>query len=301
VTALDARARAAALAGLFRARARAAVYRASAEAMRPDVRRSVVEWADAERILPAGVSPKPGRWKTSTVPYLREPMEVLRLAHPARRVTLLKSAQLGGSECGVNLLGQIMAENPQPCLVVLPAKPNATQYDDEKLAPMVDHCPTVRAKVRTRVSRSAVGSTKMRKSLPGGGFVQLAVASTSRSLQSRSVRVLILEEISEYPFDVDNRGDPVDMAEARTIAYTRNRKVLDCSTPGTKGRCRVSNLYAKSSRGSFLVPCPHCGEEQTLEFVNLKWPEGQPQRAEYHCRGCGVGTQRLRRACGGAW
>lgn len=289
---------------LFRTRARAAIYRASAEALRPDVRRSVVAWADAERIMPPGVSPRPGRWSTATVPYLREPMECLSLAHPARRVSLLKSAQLGGSECGVNLLGQVMAENPQPCLVVVPAKPNATQYDDEKLAPMIEACPSVARQVRPVVSRNGGGSTKMRKALPGGGFVQMAVASTSRSLQSRSVRVLILEEISEYPFDVDGRGDPVNMAEARTIAYTRNRKIFDCSTPGTKGRCRVTDLWARGSRGRYLVPCPHCAHEQALVFTQLRWPEGRPQLAEYHCEGCGAGIrphQKAAMVAAGRW
>ena len=36
------------------------------------------------------------------------------------------------------------------------------------------------------------------------------------------------------------------------------------------------------------MPCPHCGEHQTLELENLRWPEGRPREAEYACTHCGA-------------
>ena len=41
--------------------------------------------------------------------------------------------------------------------------------------------------------------------------------------------------------------------------------------------------YEASDRRRYFVPCPHCHEHQTLEFGNLRWPEGRPREAEYAC------------------
>ena len=93
--------------------AEALLLNAVAFACRVAPPRNVAEWAEAERIVAAeSGSPWPGRWKTDRVPYLRQIMEVMTLSHPARRVTFLKSAQIGGSECALNMIGQVMAETP---------------------------------------------------------------------------------------------------------------------------------------------------------------------------------------------
>jgi phage terminase large subunit GpA-like protein len=55
------------------------------------------------------------------------------------------------------------------------------------------------------------------------------------------------------------------------------------STPKTKSLSRIEREYEASDQRRYLVPCPHCGEQQTLELENLRWPEGRPREAEYGC------------------
>jgi phage terminase large subunit GpA-like protein len=81
------------------------------------------------------------------------------------------------------------------------------------------------------------------------------------------------------------RPDPILLAERRSATFQR-RKILLVSTPKTKGLSRIQREYEASDQRRYFVPCPHCGEHQTLELANLRWPEGRPREAEYACVHC---------------
>jgi phage terminase large subunit GpA-like protein len=263
------------------------VRQAAARGLKPPPERSVAEWADAERMLGSDEGPHPGPWRTSRTPYLREVMEACSITHPARRVTFLASAQVGKTNAELNLLGQIIAETPCKVLLVVPSLDEAGAFNREKLEPLLTNTPSVKARVRALTSRDETGSTTRVKKFPGGS-IELTGANSSKGLQMRSVPVVVLDEIAEFPQDVDGRGDPVAMAEARTMAFTGREKIIAVSTPGTKGACRITARYEEGSRALFHVACPHCDARQALKFENLRWPKGEPARAEYFCEGCGA-------------
>lgn len=275
--------------------ARRLVLQAAARGLKPPPERSPAEWADAERMLGADEGPHPGPWRTSRTPYLREVMEACGITHPARRVTLLASAQVGKTNAELNVLGQIIAETPCKVLLVVPSLDEAGAFNREKLEPMLVNTPAVKARVRALTSRDETGSTTRIKKFPGGS-IELTGANSSKGLQMRSVPVVVLDEIAEFPFDVDGRGDPVAMAEARTMAFTGREKIIAVSTPGTKGSCRITSRYEEGSRALFHVACPHCGHGQPLIFENLRWPKGEPAKAEYHCSSCGAGISHRAKA-----
>jgi len=285
------------------ASARSIVREAWTLGLSPDPERTVDQWADAERRVAAeSGSPFPGPWITDRVPYARAVMQAMSLSHPCRRVTFAKSAQTAGSECGLNLLGQIMAETPAPVMVMLPSLDEAGAYNRLKLQPMIDATPAVRRRVRNIVSRDETSSTTTFKRF-AGGYLQIVGANSSKTLQMRSARVAIREEVSEYPFDVDGRGDPMLLLEERLQAFTGREKIIDISTPGLEGTCRVTKLYERSSRGHYLVPCPHCHTRQALEFKNLRYSIAEAV-AEYACASCGAliaGHHKPAMLAGGEW
>lgn len=274
-----------------------------AEGLRPDPRRTTPEWAQAERVVTEGASQ--GRWRNERAPYLVEPMEVCSLIHPARRVSLLGSAQIGKTQVGLNLAGQVLSETPAEMMIVLPSLNSLRMYNRDKLDPMIHATPILAKSVADVTERSGQGSTTAVKRGARGAQVELVTASSSKDLQSRTRRVVLMEEISEYPFDVGGRGDPVDQALARTIQWRkRGEKVVDISTPGLKGSCRITRLYGEGSGGRFLVPCPHCDHRQELLFAQLHWPAGQPAQAVYSCEACGADIEEShkgRMLMGGAW
>lgn len=283
------------------AEAEAILLRALARVVDVPPPRDVAEWADAERVVAAETgSPWPGRWSTDRVPYLREIMLVMTLAHPCRRVTLLKSAQIGASEAALNLIGQVMAETPAPVLVMLPSIDMMLGYNRLKLDPMIQTTPALARRVQDVVSRDEANSTVTFKRFPGG-YLQLLTANSGANLQMRSGRVLVQEEISSYPADTDGRGSPIAQLEARAIAYSGREKILEVSTPGeelagSSHGCRITRSYERSSQGRLLVPCPHCGHRQPLDWESLRWTKGKPETAQYHCTGCGTGIEHKHKA-----
>lgn len=274
-----------------------------AEGLRPDPRRTVAEWAQAERMVTEGASQ--GRWRNERAPYLNEIMEACSLWKPQRRVSLLGSAQIGKTQVGLNLTGQILSESPAEAMVVLPSLNSLRMYNRDKLDPMIQATPALIREVADVTERSGQGSTTAVKRGARGAQVELVTASSSKDLQSRTRRVVIMEEISEYPVDVGGRGDPVDQALARTIQWRkRGEKVVDISTPGVKGACRITKLYAAGSGGRYLVPCPHCDHAQELRFAQLSWRAGEPENAAYSCEACGADIQERQKGqmlARGAW
>lgn len=264
------------------------VFGALAVGLAPDPVLTVSEWADEARIVAEESSPRPGKWDTALVPYLREVMDCLSpCAEHVREVTFKKSAQVAGTEAGINLFGLIASRSPAPMLIVLPTIDEAKKYVDVKLQPAIDATPELRKNVRGQRSRSERGSTTMNKKFPGG-FAQITGANSSKGLQMISVKIVIREEISEWPLDVDGRGDPMDLAETRTNAFTESRKIFNNSTPGIKGMCRITKKYEASDQRKYFVPCPHCGHMQVLRWEQLKYSETFPHNAVYVCEenGC---------------
>lgn len=258
-----------------------------ARGLRPNPRRTVAQWADAERVVSEG--PAQGRWRTSRTPYLREPMEKATLRHPCRRVVIRGGAQTAKTQAGLNILGQVLVETPANALVVLPSQNSMRMYNRDKLEPMIRDSPSLRDAVADVTSRDGTGSTTTVKRGLRNAQVELVSANSSADLQSRTARLVLLEEVTEYPEDTDGRGHPADQAIARTIAFRKvGEKVVYISTPGVKGRCRITKEYEAGSRALFHVPCLHCDHMQTLRLDNLRWPEGQPERAAYSCEACGA-------------
>lgn len=266
----------------------ALVFGACAIGLAPDPVLTVTAWANEARYVAAESSPWPGKWETARVPYLAEIMDCLSpCAEEVREVTFMKSAQVAGTEAGLNLFGMVASRAPAPMLIVLPTVDEAKKYVDVKLAPAIAATPELKRVVRDQRARSERGSTTLNKKFPGG-FCQITGANSSKGLQMISVKFLIKEELSEWPIDVDGRGDPDALAEKRTTAYRSVRKVFNNSTPGIKGMCRISKKYAASDQRRYFVPCPHCGHEQVLRWEQLRFSESYPYSAAYECESCGA-------------
>lgn len=288
----------------------AVVAAAAAAGAKPPPPHDVARWADASRVIAAeSGSPHPGRWRTELVPYTREIMECLSFSHPCEDVVFKKSAQVAGTEVGVNLLGSIVCDAPCPVLIVLPTIDEGLKYNRVKLQPAIDATPPLRDRVADEKSRSAAGSTAGFKRFRGG-FAIVTGANSSAGLQMVSARVIVFEEVSEYPWDAGGRGDPVDQALQRSKAWESSRpKRFYNSTPALKGSCRISAKYEASDQRRYYVPCPHCGDYQVLRRVNLTWSTASassstPQRAQFACMGCGSMIDEWHRSAmlaGGCW
>jgi len=258
------------------------------EGIRPKPDFDLSSWSDEYRLLNQKSAAAPGRWRTSRTPYLREPMDCLSAHSPVQRVTLMKGAQVGGTEFGNNWVGYTIDHDPGSMLIVQPTLELAKLWSRQRLSPMIDDMDCLRAKIADSRSRDS-GNTVMLKQFPGG-MLRVAGANSAASLRSMPVKKLLLDETDAYPPDVSNEGDPVELAMNRTKTF-RRRKILEISTPTTSGLSRIERSFLQGTQSYYFIPCPHCGEFQVITLSALKWQKDKhgahdPKTVELVCQGC---------------
>ena len=260
------------------------ITRAWRDGLTPDPRLSVSEWADRHRVLAARASAEPGRYRTARTPYMRAIMDALSPADPARRVVFMKAAQVGATEAGNNWVGFVVHQAPGPMLAVQPTVELAKRNSRQRIDPLIEESSALRGLVRPARSRDA-GNTMLSKEFAGGILIMTG-ANSAVGLRSIPARYILLDEVDAYPASADEEGDPVTLAEARSLTFAHRRKVLLISTPTVKGFSRIEREYDASDQRRYSVPCPHCGHAQALVFERLRWNKGKPETAAYHCASC---------------
>jgi len=254
------------------------------KAIRPEPQIPVAEWADKNRMLP-DTAAEPGRWRTSRTPYLREIMDALSTGNAFERVVMMKGAQTGGTEAGLNWLGYIIHNAPGLVMLVQPSLDMVRRNTVTRIDPLIGSSPVLRDLVATPRSRDA-GNSLFRKSFPGGQLVMTG-ANSAIGLRSTPVRYLFLDEVDGYPGDADGEGDPVALAIQRTATFKGRRKVLMVSTPTLKGYSRIEAAFEESDQRYYHVPCLHCGDMAPITWARIRWPKDHREKAHLVCEECG--------------
>lgn len=258
------------------------------EGIRPDPVLTVSEWSERFRQLSAEASSEAGAWQNARTPYLVEIMDALSPQSRVEEIVFMKSAQIGGTECGNNWIAYIVARGLGPTLAVQGTIGLAERYSKQRLEPMFRDTPAIRAKVKDRRVRDS-GNTILQKTFDGGTLM-LAGSESAKGLRMMPIRNLFLDEIDSYPDDVEGEGDPVKLAMRRTSNFPR-RKVLLVSTPTRETSSKIAAAYRDSDQRVYLVPCPHCGHEQRLQWAGLQYETDEEQRVVpasvyYQCEEC---------------
>jgi phage terminase large subunit GpA-like protein len=201
-------------------------------------------------------------------------------------VVVMKSAQVGWTEIVNNVVGFHIHQDPAPILVIQPTIEMGEAWSKDRLAPMLRDSPALASLVGDQRGRDS-GQTLRHKTF-ASGHLTVAGANSPASLASRPIRVLLFDEVDRYPASAGSEGDPITLGKKRTATFW-NRKILIGSTPTITNTSRIAAAYEQSDKRRFWVCCPHCGEEQTLEWEHVRWTSGDPHSARYHCTGCGTG------------
>jgi phage terminase large subunit GpA-like protein len=261
-----------------------ALLRAWGGGLKPDPLLTVSEWADRYRMLSSRAAAEPGRYRTRRTPYMKEIMDALSPGHPAQRIVFMKAAQVGATEAGSCFLGFIIHQAPGPALAVQPTVELAKRNSRQRIDPLIEESPALRDKVKPARSRDA-GNTMLSKEFAGGILIMTG-ANSAVGLRSTPARYIFLDEVDAYPASVDEEGDPVSLAEARSLTFAHRRKVFLASTPTIRGLSRIEREFEASDQRRYFVACSHCGNPQWLKFERLRWEKGKPETAAYVCESC---------------
>ena len=266
----------------------ATVYRdAFIAALQPPLDLTISEWADAERQLTRRSSSEPGQWRTDRVPYLREPMDLLSPRElRIRRVVLIFGSQTGKTEVGLNWLGRTIAMDPAPFLTMFPTESFAKRQIRQRLAPLFTDTPAVAAKSLSSKSRDAANAMFL-KEFDDDMLLSIIGGNSGSAAQGMPAQNVWADEVSSMPLEMDDKGDPLENAEARQTNFP-GRKALITSTPGTRGACRITwEFETRSDRRlrHALMPC--CGALEVLRWrEHMVWdtPDGE---VFCQCPACG--------------
>ena len=281
-------------------------FAAFAAGLQPDQRLTVAEWANARRVLD-GSSAEPGPWRTDRTPYLREIMETLG-DDDHEEIVCMMGSQLGKSEALLNWIGWTIGNSPAPFLLVQPTVDDGEAFSKQRVAPMLAATPSLARLVGDARSRDS-GNTLTLKEFPGGSLRVIGSNAPSK-LKSTPIKRVALDEVDTYPADAGGEGDPIKLARMRTSTFG-DRKIAMTSTPTVEGQSRIERAFLASDQRRYLVPCPHCGEFQALQWTptptnpgGLVWERDRPDTAAYQCGRCGAlidESQKGAMLSGGRW
>lgn len=257
------------------------------DGLRPDKQLSVTEWANTYRYLDRKAASMPGPYSVDVTPYLREIMDELGEHSTTEEVIVMKGAQLGFTDAGLNWIGYTMHISPCPFMMVQPTKDVAELVSKTRIQPMIDSSPELSKKVKPPRSRDS-GNTLLKKEYPGG-ILRMTGANSAVGLRNMPVKRLMLDEVDAYPPDVDGEGDVISLAKKRQSTF-RNRKALIISTPGDKQTSIIEKEFNKTDKRYWFIPCPSCGSVQHLIWEQLQYEynerNNEVKNVSYKCKHC---------------
>ena len=262
--------------------------RAFADALKPPVPMLPSLWAKENLIVPDGPR-KLDRWDASLTPYIAEPLDLCSTESPVNEFSVMKSAQTGFTTMLLAAVGHTIDLDRADMMIVQPTDGALSDFNSKKLQPCIEETKATARSVVRQTSRSGTGSTIYEKRF-GRYTLTLALASSSADLRSKTVQKAFLDEIDEYPLDLEGQGSPFEMIEARQESFLRqgNWKRVEISTPTAKGASAIEAAYEASDKRRWHVRCQNCAAEFVFEFgQHFHFDRVWPFAAYYSCPECG--------------
>lgn len=261
----------------------------------PPVDIGLTDWADKYAYLPAELSERHGRYRSSLTPYMRG-IHAALADRDVEDIVCMKAAQVGWTVGAViQYILWTVCTAPRNIIVMFPRDRSASEFVHEKFNPVVDATPAAREKVTTSFSRKDGNKEVFRKF--AGGWMKFIGSNSAAAAKSSSAPIVIFEEPDDANVDIQGQGGAMRLLKERTKTFRRARRIRG-GTPTLKGLSAIEYDYGLSDQRKFFVPCHDCGEAHVLAWEHVHWPEdadiahevygrARPDEAAYTCPGCG--------------
>ncbi|MCS0501389.1 phage terminase large subunit family protein [Ancylobacter mangrovi] len=271
------------------ANAERAAAGAMADVLEPPPPVDYLAWAEQNIVFSERESQFSGPYNRSLFGYFDEVLRALSPDDPCRIVSLMKSAQLGGTVLANIFVGGSLAMDPGDVLYVHPTADNAARWSKMKLAPFLRSTVGL-ASLFDAKSRDGSDSVLYKERRDGRGALQISGANSPASLSQVTMRRQVQDDLAKW--EVNSAGDPESQSDSRSRAH-EFAKIFKVSTPLVMPGCRITRNFEAGSQEFPYVPCPHCGEMQVLEWDNMlaALDEEKPQKAHFTCTACGCSIE----------
>lgn len=245
----------------------------------PPDRKTPSQWAEEERKLnnaPGYVGP----WRFNMAPYLREPLD--QLTNPdLDAVVFVGPAQCGKTELILNWAGYSIRVDPSDMTIFSPTQNNARDFSNRRIDRLMRHTEVLKKELLAE--RDA--DNKFDKHYRSGMILGLAWP-TKAELAGKPIPRIALTDRDRMDDDIEEEGDPFDLATKRTTSFgsfsmtlcesSPSRDITDYryvtktphEAPPTTG---ILALYNRGDRRRWYMPCGRCGEYLEPRFELLKW------------------------------
>lgn len=260
-------------------------YQVLAQMLTPPPLVDYLAWAERNIVFSEREGPFPGPYNRNLFPYFDEVLRSLSPDDPCRTVSVMKSAQIGGTVVANIFTGGTIDMDPGDILYVHPTESNAQRWSKMKLAPMLRNT-TVLARHFPMKSRDGLDSVLYKERIDGRGAIQISGANSPASLSQVTMKRQVQDDLSKW--ENNSAGDPETQADSRSRAH-EFAKILKISTPLVMPGCRITRNFEDGSQEYPYVPCPHCEHFQVLEWENMlsNLNEDEPEDAHFSCIECG--------------
>lgn len=197
------------------------------------------------------------------------------------RVTIQKSARVGYSSLLVGAIANFVVNDPAQVMVVIPVDKDGRKLVVDVMEPIFRASPGLAGKL-TGDDQDVNRNTMMSRRFSGGSL-NVVAAKSPNNLRGSNVRVLFLDEVDSMARTAE--GDPTLLAEGRTSSY-EDRKIVRGSTPVDAATSLICEAYSQSDQRVFEVSCHECHEFSEVLWEDIRWPEGEPGKAEWCCPKC---------------
>lgn len=236
-----------------------------------EVNRSLVsEWAEENRILKEGNYQGPFSFEMT--PYLKEIADCLSASSPVREVAIMKGTRMGAT-VGIieNWIGYSIDEDPAEMAYITASDELAGAQMELRIDSLINSS-GIGDKIgvqEKRKNQKKTGDRTTRKVFPGGYLMGGGPRAPWIKRQFGFKKVGV-DEIDEFPDDIDANGDPIYLIRGRTLGYEDTYKILWASSPRLKHNSKINALYKEGDQRKLFVPCKKCGHMQSLRWGNHK-------------------------------
>lgn len=228
------------------------------EAARPPDNILISEWAGKNYHLGQDSAIK-GLYKLDMAPHYAEIMDSC-LNPVIRRISMSASAQSGKTTCCNVIVSFGIDQLAAPCLVTLEDQPTAEFIGEKRLKVVFEES----ERLSKLIDRNSW--TKFSMNFKNGGFVEMGWASSVAKTGTRTIRILVSDEVDKPGWTLRTReASSLSRLDERADTHPNSIHLI-CSTVTDEFGNIMIELEGADAVFDRHIECPYCGLSQPLRW-----------------------------------